>query len=96
MSEAACTYCDHSYGLLASADGISWELLVKRTGYVPDRSTIFHDPFRSRWIFSIKSAAKHKGQGRCRAYWESTDLFDARQSNWTHDPLWITDCLVSK
>jgi hypothetical protein len=96
MSEAACAYCDHSFGLLASADGITWEVLVQRTGYVPDRSTIFYDPFRSKWVFSIKSAKSHKGQGRCRAYWESTDLFDAHQSNWTHDPLWKTDCLVSK
>lgn len=95
MSEAACAYCDHSFGLLAG-DGITWEVLVKRTGYVPDRSTIFFDPFRSKWVFSIKSAQSHKGQGRCRAYWESTDLLDAHLSNWTHDPLWKTDCLVSR
>ena len=35
MSEAACTYCSHSYGLLSSADGVRWEVGVERTGYVP-------------------------------------------------------------
>ena len=62
-----------------------------------DRSTIYF-PFRGRWVFSIKSAAEHHGQGRCRAYWESTDLLDATQSNWTHDPLWKDpeDCYRDK
>ena len=35
MSEAACTYCSHSYGLLSSATGVRWEVGVERTGYVP-------------------------------------------------------------
>lgn len=96
MSEAACTYCSHSYGLLSSADGIAWEVEVQRTGYVPDRSTIYYDPFRSKWVFSIKSAVKHHGQGRCRAYWESTDLLDAKQCNWTHNSTWEGECYYDR
>lgn len=39
---------------LTSPDGIHWNNKVK-TGICGDRSTIFYNPFSSKWIFSIRN-----------------------------------------
>lgn len=57
--------------LLRSNDGIHWTPASPgaKTG---DRSTFFQDPFRNRWVFSIRSDSK---RGRSRDYWDSPDFF---------------------
>ncbi|HUR57456.1 MAG TPA: hypothetical protein VM029_07090 [Opitutaceae bacterium] len=55
-----------------SADGIHWSDIVRRTGWVGDRSTVFYNPFRQAWVYSIRNP-DWEGP-RKRFYWESRDL----------------------
>ncbi len=60
-----------------SPDGIHWEDLTE-TDVVGDRSTAFYNPFRKKWIYSIRELKKH----RYRAYRECDDLIaEARDRN---------------
>ena len=54
-----------------SADGIHWsnETSVAETG---DRTTIFYNPFRKKWVYSIRNY----WSGRARAYSECDDLIE--------------------
>ena len=60
---------------MVSQDGITW---VKRTksGYCGDRSTMFYNPFREKWVYSIRSVGKlgSTKYGRTRYYRESSDF----------------------
>ncbi|MCY3023859.1 MAG: glycosyl hydrolase family 32, partial [Planctomycetota bacterium] len=60
-----------SFRLYRSPDGIHWSKAGDgaKTG---DRSTFFHNPFRQRWVFSIRSSSR---LGRSRLYWETSDFF---------------------
>ncbi len=60
-----------NFALYRSADGIHWTKAADgaKTG---DRSTFFYNPFRERWVFSIRSNSRW---GRSRRYWETTDFF---------------------
>ena len=59
------------FSLFRSADGIHWSKAGdgSKTG---DRSSFFYNPFRDRWVFSIRSGSK---RGRSRHYWETRDFF---------------------
>ncbi|MBQ8508535.1 MAG: glycosyl hydrolase family 32 [Clostridia bacterium] len=60
----------HSPGVAAtSADGIHWENITK-TGLADDRTTMFYNPFRKKWVYSIRSA----WHDRSRDYIECDDL----------------------
>jgi len=52
-----------------SADGIQWSDLLPGPGPSGDRTTFFYNPFRERWIFSVR--AGRNPVGRCRYYHES-------------------------
>jgi hypothetical protein len=70
-----------------SADGIHWGKRVLRTGSAGDRTTVFWNPFRKRWVFSLRHGW---GRPRCRRYWESSDL--TAGSGWVkidQPPLWV-------
>ena len=54
---------------LVSADGIHWIDRVE-TGVTGDRSTMFYNPFRKKWVYSLRSGFR----GRSRHYWESDDF----------------------
>ena len=54
---------------MTSADGIHWENRTE-TGVAGDRSTMFYNPFREKWVHSIRSSFR----GRSRHYWESDDF----------------------
>lgn len=54
---------------MTSADGIHWTNRVK-TGDTGDRSTMFYNPFRKKWIYSLRSGFR----GRSRHYWECDDF----------------------
>lgn len=64
----------HGYAMV-SPDGIHWSEPVK-TGVCGDRSTMFYNPFRKKWIYSIRST-KELGatpHGRSRFYHEHSDF----------------------
>lgn len=60
-----------------SPDGIHWGEPVVNTGSVGDRSTLFWNPFRKVWVYSLRHGW---GQPRRRRYFETRDL--------TGDPRW--------
>ncbi|MCM2374161.1 hypothetical protein [Aporhodopirellula aestuarii] len=68
--------------LFTSSDGIHWSEPVS-TGPMGDRSTIFFNPFRKKWVYSIRSSWR----GRTRNYSEHDDLLSgasvANQVQWT-------------
>lgn len=54
---------------LVSPDGIHWTQRVA-TGPTGDRSTMFYNPFRKKWVYSLRSSFR----GRSRDYWEADDF----------------------
>ena len=56
---------------MTSADGIHWSKPVE-SGLTGDRSTMFYNPFRKKWIYSLRSGVSSRG--RCRHYWECDDF----------------------
>jgi hypothetical protein len=65
---------DHYMELLASADGVHWREMG-RTGLTGDRTTFFYNPFRRRWVYSLRGESGAGGLGRHRRYWETPDLY---------------------
>ena len=55
--------------LYTSADGIAWTH-IGDAGQSGDRSTMFYDPFRGKWVFSLRGGGPGKS-GRNRSYWAS-------------------------
>lgn len=63
-SHAAC---------MVSGDGIHWSEPVW-SGFCGDRSTMFYNPFRKKWVYSLRSGGPLKsGVGRARYYYEHSD-----------------------
>ena len=59
-----------------SADGIHWTE-AKPTGSCGDRTTVFYNPFRGAWVYSLRHGW---GQPRRRRYWETKgDVIDGAQ-----------------
>jgi hypothetical protein len=93
MAIVCAESCEH-YTLKYSGDGITWREVLLETGPVEDRSTIFFNPFISKWVFSIKQGITSKDPkynlGRSRKYWDSDDLVEggrytaAQPVNWTN------------
>jgi hypothetical protein len=59
-----------------SADGIHWSDVVYRTGPCGDRTTVFYNPFRKVWAYSLRNGP---GEPRQRRYWEVRDLVKGPQ-----------------
>ncbi|MDA0831705.1 MAG: hypothetical protein O2955_02325 [Planctomycetota bacterium] len=55
-----------------SPDGIHWSDIVAMQKEVGDRTTVFYNPFRKLWIYSVRSG--QNPVGRCRYYGESRDV----------------------
>jgi hypothetical protein len=55
-----------------SPDGIHWSRRVAVEPVGGDRSTMFHNPFRGRWVLSLRNGKP--GMGRIRHYREHEDL----------------------
>ncbi len=66
--------------VLTSPDGIHWDNR-RLTGKSLDRSSLFYNPFRQKWIFSIRSVWAPKGRGweRTRNYYETADFLGGCQ-----------------
>lgn len=67
---------DDKFGgqVFASPDGIHWSAPT-RTGRVGDNTTIMYNPFRQKWIYSVRTSR----DGRTRGYRECADLFKGAQ-----------------
>jgi hypothetical protein len=59
-----------------SADGIHWGDVAYRTGSCGDRTTVFWNPFRQVWVYSLRHGW---GSPRMRRYWETCDLVNGSQ-----------------
>jgi len=70
-----------------SADGIHWGEPAAVSAPVGDRTTVFYNPFRKVWVYSIRCSAP--GLGRARRYREHTD--PVAGAHWRTDeaPLWV-------
>jgi hypothetical protein len=65
-----------NYGFsMVSPDGIHWGKPVK-SGTCGDRSTFFYNPFRKKWVYSIRNGGNINiaPNGRCRYYHEHDDF----------------------
>lgn len=71
-----------------SADGIHWGEPLIIGGGIGDRSTIFFNPFRNRWVYSIRSLIEP--WGRSRRYAECTDLVEGMRNFDQITRLWLT------
>lgn len=75
---------------LASADGIHWKTR-RLTGESLDRSSLIWNPFRRKWVFSIRSVWTYQGGWkRTRNYFETDDflgdcLYDFKREENTKD-----------
>jgi hypothetical protein len=69
---------------MTSADGIHWSAPIE-AGPCGDRSTCYYDPFRAKWVFSLRGTGP---QGRIRKYWDSREFLEGR---WLDQPLpdWV-------
>jgi hypothetical protein len=54
-----------------SPDGIHWGAPILDTGSCGDRTTVHFDPFRKKWVYSLRHGW---GEPRLRRYWEVSDL----------------------
>lgn len=63
---------------LTSPDGIHW---TKRTeaGVTGDRSTHFYNPFRKKWVYSLRTGFPNRG--RARHYYECDDFM--KEAKWS-------------
>jgi len=57
--------------IFRSADGIHWGEPVINTAQNGDRTTIFWNPFRKVWVYSLRDGFMG---GRSRRYWENRDI----------------------
>ena len=71
-----------------SEDGINFRDL-RYTGVVDDRSTMFYDVFRKKWIFSIRSQKWNGRFNRCRKYYECDDFYDAADWDADKESFWM-------
>lgn len=64
-----------------STNGLDWSELME-AGECGDRSTAFYNPFRGKWVYSLRSEMGPWGQGgsRCRSYREVDDFI--KDSQW--------------
>jgi hypothetical protein len=71
----------------ASADGVHWSP-AGESGPTGDRSTMFYNPFRAVWVFSLRDDRLPGFGRRFRRYWESTTFGRGRSWNQNEPVLW--------
>lgn len=61
--------------LYYSADGISWTSALKGTDPIGDRSTVYYNPFRKVWVYSLRQSITDEdgNRNRIRNYLEDQD-----------------------
>lgn len=95
---------NRGFALHYSADGIHWSEEIRRAGECLDRATVFYNPFRKVWVYSLKAIGPVEGytedipmsgQGhgdteRIVRYWEQKDLIDSPMWERSDEPyLWV-------
>lgn len=78
-----------NYGFsMVSPDGIHWGKPVK-TGPCGDRSTMFYNPFRQKWVYSLRNSGNVNRipVGRFRHYHEHSDFL--KGAEWTKEDLFF-------
>lgn len=71
-----------------SADGIHFRDIAY-TGIIGDRSTIFFNPFRKKWIHSVRSQEWDGKFERSRIYYECDRFMDAAQWDEKKEKYWM-------
>lgn len=71
-----------------SGDGIHFEKL-SYCGVVGDRSTIFYNPFRKKWVHSVRSQFWNGEFERSRIYYECDNFMDATAWNKRDEHYWM-------
>ena len=84
---------DPFQSLYFSPDGIHWKEAAGPRRVRGDRSSVFYNPFRKIWVYSIRDTAAFGGLKhtiRSRRYWECADPLAG--ADWTEAkaPLWIS------
>jgi hypothetical protein len=79
-------YNDKLIHLYASPDGIHWTHKAE-SGYTGDRTTMFYDAFRKKWVFSIRD--EDGSRRRIRRYWETDDFFGGVHWKMGEPPCWV-------
>jgi hypothetical protein len=69
-----------------SSDGQHWGDAVAQAGPGGDRSTVFYNPFRKVWVYSIRASA---GKKRARRYREGSDLLQASKWKLGEPTFWV-------
>lgn len=64
--------------LFASADGINWKSMGQ-AGHSGDNTTFFYNPFRKKWVYSMRTFSSLDSRVRVRSYLEVDDLFEGRK-----------------
>ena len=75
-----------------SPDGIHWGDPVVRSGPCGDRTTVFWNPFRKVWVYSLREYTPFGGSTqnmRVRRYWEDPDVVAGAKWQAGEPPLWI-------
>lgn len=72
--------------MFTSPDGIHWSA-PRETGVMGDRSTVFYNPFRRKWVQSIRDYLPGRRQ-RCRRYMESEDFLQSGVWRPGEPPYW--------
>jgi hypothetical protein len=79
-------YYDKSLQLYASPDGVHWHHKGE-SGVTGDRTTMFYNAFRRKWVFSIRD--EDATLGRARRYWETDDFFAGATWREGEPPCWV-------
>ncbi len=72
-----------------SGDGVHWKD-VASSGPTGDRTTVFYNPFRKVWVYSLREYfSPPDGVGRCCRYWEHPDVIAGAKWNEGEPALWV-------
>ncbi len=73
--------------LRASADGIHWSEPLASSPSIGDRTTVFYNPFRNLWVYSLRSGLRDLG--RMRLYREHADAVAGMTWRSSDTSLWV-------
>ena len=73
--------------LYVSADGIHWADPPAQAKIHGDRTTMFYNPFRKKWVYSLR--CDYAGMGRSRRYRENDDVFAGLTMDPNQETLWV-------
>lgn len=70
--------------LFKSHNGLDWTE-VSEVGPSGDNTGFFYNPFRKKWVFSLRTFSELDRRVRTRGYFEADDFF--KDSNWTEEDI---------